>query len=80
MFTGIVEEMGTVVSFTEQASAWRLVLEAAVVTEGLQLGDSVAVNGCCLTVVAFSERRIEFDLLAESVRLTSIEGVGPGAR
>ena len=80
MFTGIVEETGIVRSFTEQAHAWRLVLEARVVTEGLQLGDSVAVIGCCLTVVAFSEDRLEFDLLAESVRLTSIEGIGPGGR
>lgn len=80
MFTGIVEETGTVVSFVEQDSAWRLVLEAHVVTQGLQLGDSVAVNGCCLTAVEFSEDRIEFDLLAESVRLTSIQGVGPGGQ
>ena len=49
-------------------------------TQGLQLGDSVAVNGCCLTAVEFSEDRIEFDLLAESVRLTSIQGVGPGGK
>lgn len=80
MFTGIVEETGKVVSFVEQDSAWRLVLEAHVVTQGLQLGDSVAVNGCCLTAVEFSEDRIEFDLLAESVRLTSIQGVGPGGK
>lgn len=78
MFTGIVEETGKVCSFTEQVDAWRLLLEAHVVTEGLQLGDSVAVNGCCLTVVAFTEDRLEFDLLAESVRLTSISGIGPG--
>lgn len=80
MFTGIVEETGTVVSFTEQKNAWRLVLEAHVVTQGLQMGDSVAVNGCCLTAVAFTEDRIEFDLLAESVRLTSIAGVEPGGK
>lgn len=80
MFTGIVEETGTVVSFTEQKNAWRLVLEAHVVTQGLQMGDSVAVNGCCLTVVAFTEDRIEFDLLAESVRLTSIAGVEAGGK
>lgn len=78
MFTGIVEETGKVLSFEEQESAWRLVLEAHVVTQGLQMGDSVAVNGCCLTAVAFSEDRIEFDLLAESVRLTSIGEVGVG--
>ena len=80
MFTGIVEETGTVVSFTEQESAWRLVLNAHVVTQDLAMGDSVAVNGCCLTAVAFTEDRIEFDLLAESVRLTSIGDVGPGGK
>ncbi|MFP4259994.1 MAG: riboflavin synthase [Opitutales bacterium] len=78
MFTGIVEETGTVVSFEEAAQAWRLVLEVEEVVKGLKLGDSVAVNGCCLTVVAIDGQRIAFDLLAESVRLTSIEGIGPG--
>jgi len=80
MFTGIIEETGKVCSFTEAPEAWRLVLEAHVVTQSLQMGDSVAVNGCCLTVVAFSEDRIEFDLLDESVRLTSIRGIGPGGK
>jgi len=80
MFTGIVEETGKVVSFEDRASAWRLCVEAHEVTKDLQLGDSVAVNGCCLTAVAISEDRIEFDLLAESVRLTSIGSVGPGGK
>jgi riboflavin synthase len=80
MFTGIVEETGKVISFEERESAWRLVLEAHEVTKDLQMGDSVAVNGCCLTAVAFSENRIEFDLLEESVRLTSIGGVGAGGK
>jgi len=80
MFTGIVEETGKVISFEEQASAWRLVLEAHTVTQDLQLGDSVAVNGCCLTAVAIGENRIEFDLLEESKRLTSIGGVGAGGK
>ncbi|TVP77420.1 MAG: riboflavin synthase [Puniceicoccaceae bacterium] len=80
MFTGIVEETGRVQSFEARSNAWRLVLEAQHVTQDLQLGDSVAVNGCCLTVVAFSEGHLEFDLLEESVRLTSIGGLGPGGR
>jgi len=80
MFTGIVEETGKVVSFEERASAWRLILEAHTVTQDLQLGDSVAVNGCCLTAVATGENRIEFDLLEESKRLTSIGGVGVGGK
>ena len=67
MFTGIVEETGKVISFEEKESAWRLVLEAHEVTRDLQMGDSVAVNGCCLTAVAFTEDRIEFDLLEDGM-------------
>ncbi|NCG09051.1 MAG: riboflavin synthase [Verrucomicrobia bacterium] len=78
MFTGIVEETGKVLSFDAVEQSWRLVLEASKVTEGLQLGDSVAVNGCCLTAVAIESGQVEFDLLEESVRLTSIGEVGPG--
>ncbi len=80
MFTGIVEETGSVVSFEEGAQAWRLLLEVKEVVKDLKLGDSVAVNGCCLTVVEMNGNQIAFDLLAESVRLTSIDGIGPGAK
>ena len=78
MFTGIIEEVGTVIAFEERAHAWRLIVESHRITKEMQLGDSVAVNGCCLTAVTFSDDRIEFDLLAESVRLTSIREVGSG--
>ena len=80
MFTGIVEETGKVISYEEKETAWRLELKAHEVTRDLQMGDSVAVNGCCLTAVAFSEDQIEFDLLEESKRLTSIGEVGVGAK
>lgn len=78
MFTGIVEEIGKVIAFDEGEKSWRLVIGADLVTQDLQMGDSVAVNGCCLTAVAIAPDRVEFDLLAESVRLTSIGEVGPG--
>ena len=78
MFTGIVEEIGEVLAFDSREQSWRLVLRASKVTEGLQLGDSVAVNGCCLTAVAIESEQVEFDLLEESVRLSSIGEVGPG--
>lgn len=78
MFTGIVEELGKVLAFDEGEKSWRLVVEAEAVTQGLQMGDSVAVNGCCLTAVDIAAGRVEFDLLAESVRLTSIGDLGPG--
>lgn len=78
MFTGIVEEIGKVLAFDEREKSWRLVIEAEVVTQDLQMGDSVAVNGCCLTAVAIESGRLEFDLLEESVRLTSIGELGSG--
>lgn len=66
------------VSFAEGESSWRLVLETETVSRGLAVGDSVAVNGCCLTAVAVEGARLEFDLLGETVRLTSIGEVGAG--
>ncbi len=80
MFTGIVEETGVVVSFQEQAEAWRLKLSAKVVLDDLKVGDSVAVNGCCLTVVACDDAFLEFDLLNETKRLTSIDRLEPGGK
>ena len=78
MFTGIVEETGLVVSFQEQREAWRLKLSASFVTNDLKVGDSVAVNGCCLTVVACEEKCLEFDVLNETKRLTSIDHLEKG--
>lgn len=79
MFTGLVIETGKVIAFEEGAEAWRLKLTANKVLDGLEMGDSIACNGCCLTAVAFSEDTIEFDLLAESVRLTSFAALKQGA-
>lgn len=78
MFTGIVEETGRVLAFKRGDEAWRLKLKAERVTEGLGIGDSIAVNGCCLTAVHTEVAKVEFDLLEESVRLTSIGAVGVG--
>jgi riboflavin synthase len=80
MFTGIVEETGLVISFQEQREAWRLKLSATVVTDDLHVGDSVAVNGCCLTVVACDRESLEFDVLNETKRLTSIDHLEPGGK
>jgi riboflavin synthase len=80
MFSGIVEEMGEVISFTAEASAWRLKVKADKVVQGIELGDSIAVNGCCLTAVKFDSASIEFDLLAETVRLTNFQFLKPGSK
>jgi len=78
MFTGIVEETGSVISFEAGKKAWRLVLEADVVVEDVKLGDSVAVNGCCLTAVAIDEDTLGFDVGGETLRRTMLARVQPG--
>jgi len=80
MFTGIVEETGRVVEFTAAADAWRLVVEASVILGGLAIGDSIAINGCCLTAVESdaAASRISFDVLEETRRLTNFAAFLPG--
>ncbi len=79
MFTGIIEEVGRVVAFTRGPAAWSLQIGAAKVPVGIALGDSVAVNGCCLTVVRFAADHLCFDVLEETRRLTSFNELAPGS-
>lgn len=79
MFTGIVEETGTVVSLERSAAGVRLTLQASLVTSDLHLGDSLAVNGCCLTVTDLQGSRPSFDLLEETVRCTSFRQLTAGS-
>ena len=86
MFTGIVEETGTVTSVRATDAGIQLTVRCRVVGRGLKLGESVAVNGCCLTVVKHTARGrdklVRFDLLQEtwertdrkSTRLNSSHG------
>ena len=79
MFTGIVEETGTVIAFTNEKEAWRLQIGANKVLHGVALGDSIAVNGCCLTVTRFDAGNLWFDLLEETRRLTNFSALAEGA-
>jgi riboflavin synthase len=78
VFTGIVEETGQVLALAEQAEAWRLRVRSKL--KGVRLGDSVAVNGCCLTVAAVARGVLSFDLLEETLRRTDLGGLRAGAR
>lgn len=78
MFTGIIEETGSVLEFSEQDAAYRLKLSANRVLKDLEMGDSIAVNGCCLTTIAYDAESVSFDLLEESVRLTSFQTLKQG--
>ncbi len=79
MFTGIIEETGAVAAFNRRPVAWRLKITARVVLAGVAAGDSIAVNGCCLTVVSHDDRHLEFDVLEETRRLTNFAALAPGA-
>ena len=80
MFTGIVEELGTVEAVEEQEDALRLSIRAATVLEGTGLGDSISVNGCCLTVAATADGVWTADVMQETLDKTSLRGVRPGDR
>ena len=80
MFTGIIEHLGTVESLTASAEGGRLTIHAPTVTERLAVSDSVAVNGCCLTVVALDKDRFSADLSGETLRKTSIGEWKAGVR
>lgn len=79
MFTGLVEETGRVISLREDREAWTLWLEANAILEGLKIGDSVACNGCCLTVVEIQPGRLKFELLEETLRLTNFHALKENA-
>lgn len=79
MFTGIVEEAGRVVAFARGEQAWRLQIAATVTLAGAAIGDSIAVNGCCLTIASLDEKGFAFDVLEETRRLTNFSALAPGA-
>ncbi|MEO5851590.1 MAG: riboflavin synthase [Nocardioides sp.] len=80
MFTGIVEELGTVAALEDQGDAIRLTVEAHTVLDDVHLGDSISVNGCCLTVVATDGVHWTADVMAETLDKTSLRGSAPGDR
>ena len=80
MFTGIVEELGTVDSLEEQGDAVRLTVRGPLVTSDAGLGDSIAVNGCCLTVAERDGEAFTADVMRETLDKTSLGALGPGDR
>jgi riboflavin synthase len=78
MFTGLVETVGIVASIEDRGQQARLTLEIPFATE-LKAGDSVAVNGCCLTVADLTNHGASFDLLAQTLRVTSLGGLAAGS-
>jgi riboflavin synthase len=80
VFTGIVEEMGTLISAEDGEESRRLTFSAATVTDGARVGDSIAVNGCCLTVVSIGPGWWAADAVPETLRRTNLDDLRPGDR
>jgi riboflavin synthase len=72
MFTGIIEHLGTVESIKRNADGGRLTIHAPTVASHLAVSNSIAVSGCCLTVVELGDNRFSADLSAETLRKTSL--------
>lgn len=79
MFTGIVEEVGTVAAIVDQGDAIRLTIGCGTAVEDAKLGDSIAVNGVCLTVAEFDEKGFTADVMQESLDRTSLGGLDEGS-
>jgi|TARA_B110000196_G_scaffold67677_1_gene57399 riboflavin synthase len=74
MFTGIVQELGSVNSLLKNESGFTLEVSVQEgFSDGLLIGASIAVNGCCLTVTEFDENSISFDVIKETIRVTNLE-------
>lgn len=80
MFTGLVEEIGTMKSISRKGEAMLLGISANVITEGLKLGDSISVNGVCLTATSFDTSSFTVDVMPQTYRNTNLKDLKPGSR
>lgn len=79
MFTGIIEEVGKVVSIKKGAKSSILTIQGRKIFEDLKIGDSVAVNGVCLTVTSFSKNIFIADVMNETLMRSSLGGLSNGS-
>lgn len=79
MFTGLIEEVGSVIAVLANREAKQLQIAAPGIAGKTQVGDSVAVNGCCLTVATRGDGELTFDLLDETLDRTNLKALRPGS-
>ena len=79
MFTGLIEEIGTVRRIERGAKGARLTIAANTVLENTKIGDSIATNGVCLTVVALTDDSFSADVMAESLRRSALGSLQSGS-
>jgi riboflavin synthase len=79
MFTGIIEEIGQIQELRSSGESMVMKISASRILEDVHLGDSIAVNGVCLTVTSFSSSSFTVDVMPETVKATSLQGLGRGS-
>lgn len=81
MFTGIIQAIGSVQKLQQKESQWRISIDSGELDlSDVKLGDSIAVNGCCLTVITLSDRGFSADVSNETMRCTTLGSFKTGAR
>lgn len=80
MFTGIIEEVGIIKRLEKKGNIFCLVIEGKIVLEDIKIGDSLAVNGCCLTVTKIDNKNIYFDLSLEAAKKTNLTNLKIGEK
>lgn len=79
MFTGIIEEVGRILSISKGINSAQINIEAKKVLEDVKLGDSIAVNGVCLTVTSFKHNSFTVDVMPETMRRSSLNNLKKGS-
>ena len=80
MFTGLVEEIGLCEDLQRSAGSARLLIQALGISCGVKIGDSISVNGCCLTAISIRDGIMAFDLLDETLQRTNLKELIPGRK
>jgi riboflavin synthase len=80
MFTGLVREVGTVTSLVGDGDGVRIEIEAPATAASVELGDSIAIDGVCLTVVAAADGRFSFEAVPETLSRTALRSLDSGSR
>ena len=80
MFTGIIEELGTINSISKNPASAVLTINASTVLEDVHMGDSIAVNGVCLTLTSFTDASFTADVMHETLNRSSLGALRPGSK
>lgn len=80
MFTGLVEEIGEVLKISKGTNSSKISIKAENILDGVKLGDSIAVNGTCVTVVEFKKNFFTVDVMAETLRMSNLKDLKIGTK